>query len=98
MNETCEKYKGKILGQAGYKNGSQYTMEELSDIDELYLIMWEIWNHESYLTKDGFSFLEECYGTEKLAELLAKRGGFDEAKDSLSVLGWLRGLKMETLN
>jgi hypothetical protein len=60
--------------------------------------MWEVWNHEGSLTKNGLNFLEEYYGLENLAGFFSEKGGFDEAKDKTSILEWLNGLKDETVD
>ncbi len=60
--------------------------------------MSEIWKHEGYLTTDGLKFLGELYGLENLAELLSKKGGFDGAKDKVSIYEWLNGLKYEIVD
>lgn len=96
--ETIEKYNGKKLGKAAYKNGTIYGVLELASIDDAYLILREIWNHEGYLTKDGFNFLKEYYGLEYMAQLLSDMGGFDESKDKQSILEWLIELKTETID
>lgn len=93
-----EKYEGKKLGAAAYKDGAMYLAHELANTDELYLIMHEIWTHEGYLTKDGLAFLSELYGLEKLAEVFSTKGGFDEAKDKVSILQWLNSLKDESVD
>lgn len=92
-----EKFSKIILGQASYKNNVQYKISELSNIDEAYLIMWEIWNHEGFLTKAGYNFIEEYYGLENFSEQLSNKGGFDESKDKKSILEWLVGIKNETI-
>jgi hypothetical protein len=96
--KVISKYANKNLGKAAYKNGPTYEVAKLSDINEAYSIMWEIWTHEGYLTKEGLSFLDEYYGLKNLAEYFSKKGGFDEAKDAVSVLDWLKGLKLETVD
>lgn len=97
-DKTLEKYSKKILGRASYKNGGDYKISEFSDINEAYLIMWEVWNHEGILTKDGIEFLNSYYGLENLAELFSKKGGFDEAKDRESILEWLKGIENEVID
>ena len=96
--EILKKYNEKVLGHSFYKDGASYKASELSSLNEAYLIMWEVWNHEGALSKDGVDFLREYYGLENLAELFSKKGGFDESKKKESILEWLNGLENETID
>ena len=96
-NEILNKYTNLVLGQISYGENRVYTALELSNLEEAYLILGEVWSHEGNLTKNGFKFLEEYYGLNELADFLSKKGGFDEASDKVSIFNWLRELEMHTL-
>jgi len=87
--EIIKKYKDKTLGRANGEDSLYFYVEDFTDPEEAYLIFWQIWGHESDLTKEGFDFLKEYYGLEELAEFFSKKGGFDETKDKVSILNWL---------
>lgn len=88
---------GRFLSQDPAFQAIGNSKTELSNIDEAYLIMYELWNHEGYLTNQGLDFLKEYYGLENLAELFSKKGGFDEAKDTKSIREWHIGIENETV-
>ena len=93
-NELVEKYRHSNLGGADYTGpgAETYTADQLANPEEVYLIMWEINNHEGSLTKDGMTFLEKFYGLNVLARIIEESGGLD-SKNYRDILDWLNSLK-----
>lgn len=92
--DIISKYKDKPLGCWKMRGINNIYSDQFLTEDEVAYFLGGILDHDASLYLDGFSFLQEYYGLERVAELLIDKGA-EEFKEwgKERVLKWL--LKME---
>lgn len=92
--KIIEKYKGSVMAIRGFTIKGNYYVEDLLE-DKIFnsLFFGELESRESDITAQGFNFLQEYYGFDKLAEMLYKDDP-DFPKDSVEGnIAWLYSLR-----
>lgn len=78
------------------KNYREYTKDELMNPDTVQELFDYCQILEAYITKQGWQFLIDYYGYEKLYEIDRKSGWLSECSDSDSLEEYIEWVKSET--
>lgn len=88
------KYKGKLLGVCNYREkGGDFYVADFLDRTSLIDFLYELESHESTLTEFGYSFLEEYYGFDKIADMLLEENPDYPFNNKEDLIKWLRSAR-----
>jgi len=65
-----QKFIGKLLGARNSKKKTNYYIDDFLDEKELIEFIVSTHDHESTFTKDGFEFIEQYYGLDRVIEMV----------------------------
>lgn len=68
--QIVRKYKGLVLASARYMKGPDYGLDDFLNQGRLIYILDEVESGETSLLEDGYIFLKEYYGFDRLFEIL----------------------------
>lgn len=90
-----------VLGVALYQGAQkkEFYEEDLKHPDGLYHFLGELYDSESDITEEGYKFLKEYYGLEKVADLLKKQNFGGDSVSKSELIDWLGTLEpFQTVN
>lgn len=89
--ELKDKYKNQKLIALAYKSSKEfYTVDDLSNFEELRFGLGEVNDHDAYITKTGFEFFKEV-GISKISELLFSNQWYsDEFNSPEEIVEWFK--------